>query len=40
LQFVFDVLTPKVSLAAHAGGALCGFAAALLMDTVRQRKNR
>lgn len=40
LQFVFDFLTPKVSLAAHAGGALCGFAAALLIDALRQPKSR
>lgn len=40
LQFAFDFLTPKVSLAAHAGGALCGFAAALLIDAMRQRKSR
>jgi rhomboid protease GluP len=40
LQFAFDFLTPKVSLAAHAGGALCGFAAALLIDALRQTKRR
>lgn len=40
LQFAFDFLTPKVSLAAHAGGALCGFAAALLIDAMRQPKRR
>jgi len=37
LQFAFDFLTPKVSLAAHAGGALCGFAAALLVDAIRRK---
>ncbi len=37
LQFAFDFLTPKVSLAAHAGGALCGFAAALLVDALRRK---
>jgi rhomboid protease GluP len=40
LQFSFDLLTPRVSFAAHASGVLCGFAAALLIDATRREKRQ
>ena len=40
LQVAFDLMTPEVSLAAHAAGALIGFVSAVLLMTVRTSRQR